>query len=134
MPDELGSWMGRTLDDARATESIRIAEGWLLAETRLDPWPEGWPTAGATVPEDLRSWCMELAALSYVNNPKSVTSRQTGAVITQWSLDDQAKRMQILAAARTRYNKIGRPQGSFPVANEWPDPANPYGRGDWWYR
>lgn len=124
-PADLGTWMGRTLDDARATASIRISEGWLLAETRMDPWPT--TDLGDIIPEDLRSWCLELSALCYVNNPKSMTQRQVGGVVTAWEPTEMAKRAAILSAARARYNTMNMPQGSFPCPERWPDPAYPWG-------
>lgn len=117
--------MGKTLDDTRATEAIRVAEGWLLSATRIDPWPS--TDLGDTIPEDLRAWCMELSALCYVNNPKSTTQRQTGGVVTAWEPTELAKREAILSAARARYNMINQPSGSFPPAQCWPDPAYPWG-------
>jgi len=117
----LGDWMGQTLDTARATQSVAIAEGWLQSATRLDPWPQD---AGST-PADLSAWCMELSALTYVNNPRTAISRTTGGVATQWAADAQARREQILAAARARYDTSRAPQGSFPCAEGWPDPAGP---------
>lgn len=119
---DLGAWMGRDLDENRATASVRLAEGWLLAATRLDPWPD-LNTAG----EDLRAWVMELAALAYLNNPREVTQRQTGGVLTAWTGDALMRREAILHAARARYNRHGLPQASSPDVNIWPDPALPWG-------
>lgn len=129
--NDLAAWMGKTLDPARADGAIRIAEGWLLSATRLDPWPVYQVDV---IPEDLRAWDLELSALTYVNNPKSMTQRQVGYVISQWAPDEQARRTQILDAARARYNTTALPRGSFPAANPWPDEAKPWGSGEIWYR
>lgn len=121
---DLGEWMQKTLDPDRATQAIRIAEGWLLSATRMDPWPDS-----SNVPEDLWAWDMELSALCYKNNPGSVTQRQVGGILTQWAPDDQARRQQILDAAKARYNQTGLPRGKFPCARRWPDEARPWGVG-----
>lgn len=137
-PSDLGDWMfgvNRTakFDETRAAQSIRIAEGWLLSATRMDPWPD--LTQGAdTIPDDLAAWDLELSALCYVNNPKTATQRQVGAIITQWAPDAQAKRQQILGAAKARYNQTGLPRGSFPPAKCWPDEARSWGVGEVWFR
>lgn len=118
-PDDLGDWMKPVnVDAVRATQAIRIAEGWLLSATRLDPWPDK-----VTAAEDLRSWVMELAALCYVNNPSTLTQRQVGGVITSWAPDAQARRQQIIDAARSQYNTRMQPKSSFPCAQRWPDEA-----------
>lgn len=122
---DLDGWMGKTLDPDRSSQAIRIAEGWLLSATRIDPWPQ-YPVD--VIPEDLRAWTMELSALCYVNNPKSAIERQVGGIITRWAPDDQAKCQQILAAAKARYNQIGMPKGSFPCAQKWPDEATDWPR------
>lgn len=131
-PDDLGSWMGKTLDSDRATQAIRIAEGWLLSATRMDPWPS---LPQDTIPGDLAAWCLELSALAYVNNPKSMIQGQVeNTALLQWEPDGQARRQAILDAARARYNTVALPRGSFPRAQCWPDEARPRGTREAWYR
>jgi len=133
LPSDLGGWFGgRTVIDVnRATTAIRMAEGWLQSATRIDPWPPN------PVPEDVRAWLLELAALAYVNNPRQMTQRQTGGVITMWAPDAQSRRAEILDAARSRYNRAGMPSTvPQPVSplTMWPDPALPWGYGVGYYR
>jgi len=134
LPSDLGDWFGsRTVIDVnRATTAIRMAEGWLQSATRITPWPPPSP-----VPGDIQAWLLELAALAYVNNPRQMTQRQTGGVITMWEPDAHARRAEILDAARSRYNRVGMPSAvPQPVSplTMWPDPALPWGYGVGYYR
>ena len=129
-PDDLGAWMGVTVDDGRAAQSIQISDGWLSSETRLDPWP----SLPGEIPQDLTGWCLELSALAYVNNPKSmIQATVENTVLFQWAPDDLERRQAILDAARARYNTLALPRGSFPRAQRWPDEARPWGVREAWY-
>lgn len=131
-PSDLGQWFGGrvVVDVPRAETALRMASGWLQSATRISPWP-------GDVPEDLWAWCLELAALAYVNNPRQVTQRQTGGVITAWEPDARARRAEILDAARSRYNLSGMPasvpQPTSPLV-AWPDPSLPWGYNVGYYR
>lgn len=105
------------LDTGSATEARRIAQAWLGSATRLTEWP-------TPVPEDLRAWAIELAALIY-DNPSWLESETVEGSSTRWAL---SRRAEILAEARARYGTPGvaGPLGSFPDPVAWPDPAPGY--------
>jgi hypothetical protein len=123
---ELGNFLHQPVNVAPAMVAIRMADAWLSSVcSGMPPWPD-------PVPEDLWSWALELAAMAY-SNPTGMTSRTTDEDSRTW---DMARRREILNAAAQRYgdgsgsaNSSGAPQGSFPVALDWPDPpVIPVGR------
>lgn len=105
------------INEASAVQSIRMAEGWLQAATRMTSWPPD-PT-----PEDVRAWAMELAMMTYAD-PQAMTSLvgESGH-----SLVRLQRRQEILDAAHRVYAGEGRPQGSFPCPAWYPDPSLPRG-------
>lgn len=113
--DDLAATLQAELDEAAAEEARRKAQAWLGSATRLTVWP-------TPIPEDLRAWALELAALAY-DNPSPLLSERVGEVQTApyW-----ARRAEILAEARTVYGLAavnGSPVGVFPAAEPWPDPV-----------
>lgn len=118
----LANKLQRDLDTASATEARRIATSWLASATLLTEWP-------TPIPEDLRTWGLELASLVY-DNPGWVEVEQIGDVTTTYNVGhlvgQNSRRAEILAEARTKYGigeMAGRPTGCFPEPECWPDPA-----------
>jgi len=111
----LANKLQRDLDTASAEEARRIAQAWLGSATALTVWP-------TPVPEDLRAWALELAALVY-DNPAWLVSEQVADTATTWFL---ARRNEILSEARQAYGTggaaSGRAVGCFPDPACLPDP------------
>lgn len=115
---QLGAFLQRNVKVESALEAIRVAEGWLRSVTRIEPWPD---EGRGGVPEDLRTWAMELSAIKY-SNPEGLATLTVKDVTRGWRLLDRA---EILAAAAARYGDAtatgpGTPLGSFPPP-WWPD-------------
>jgi hypothetical protein len=107
------------VDTGSAIEARRIAQAWLGTATQLTVWP-------SPIPEDLRTWALELAALVY-DNPSWLEQEQVGDVVSRWALN---RRAEILTEARRTYATgaaTGSGLGSFPDPDPWPDPVdNPF--------
>lgn len=101
--DDLASWLQRDLDTATATRARRAASGWLRSATGFDEWP-------STIPDDLWTWAVELAALAYTN-PELLATETTGANSATW---ERGRRDDILRAAKAAYSGSGKPLYSFP--------------------
>jgi hypothetical protein len=111
---DLANKLQADLDTASAEEARRTAQSWLASATLLTEWP-------TPIPENLRTWALELAGLVY-DNPAWLTTEHVGGTITTWALE---RRAEILAEARTVYGVgvlAGHPTGSFPDPECWPDP------------
>lgn len=116
-PADLGELLRQpNINDASAVQAIRLAEGWLMAATRVTPWPPD------PAPEDLRGWAMELAVMAYTD-PQAMTTTSG----ERDSLVQLQRRQEILDAAHRVYAGEGRPSGSFPPPAAYPDPALPRG-------
>lgn len=102
--DEFASYIQQDVDTSTATVVRRVASGWLMSATGLTTWPS--PT-----PDDLWTWALELAAISYRNPAGDVTSE---AVDDYTVMSDRARRKEILEAARTGYGGATTPQYAFP--------------------
>jgi hypothetical protein len=103
------------LDAASADEARRKAQAWLASATSLTAWP-------TPIPEDLRAWAIELAALAYDNPSMLESETLDGGATVRWALN---RRTEILDNARARYGSgaiAGRPEGNFPAALDDPDP------------
>jgi hypothetical protein len=128
---DLAATLQADLDTASATEARRKASAWLASATYLTAWP-------TPVPENLRAWAIELAAMAY-DNPSNLNSESyADGTSTNWAI---ARRAEILAEARTHYPKAGggnKPQGAFPQSSFYPDPVEtdlfPFGTGRWYVR
>lgn len=105
-----------TAEDAAAAE--KLAWGWLkpVLGITTDTRPD-------VVTAELFAWAVELGAIAY-ENPSGLSLYQLGEERSQFSAE---RRQEILetAAAGGKVNSSGvaRPQGSFPAAECWPDPA-----------
>jgi hypothetical protein len=114
----LGHKLQAQIDTGSAIEARRIAQAWLASATRLTEWP-------TPIPEDLRAWALELAALVY-DNPSWLEMEQVEGNISRWAL---SRRNEILREARERYGAaagIFGPLYAFPEVSAWPDPVQPY--------
>lgn len=92
-------------DTDAATIARRRASGWLMGPTGLTTWP-------ATIPDNLWTWAIELAAIAY-RNPAAASSESIDDHQVSW--DDRQRRAEILEEARSAYGAAS-PQYSFP---EW---------------
>lgn len=111
--EDLELYLQRKVRPGTGDIAIRVAEGWLRSATRLDPWP--FP-----VPEDLFSWCIELAAIAH-SRPDAVAEVEVGPTSRVWELP---RRAEILAAAAARYGAAGRgPRFAFPLPVRYPTPS-----------
>jgi hypothetical protein len=93
-----------------------LAGTWLRSATGLASFPD-------PLPDDLHGWALELAAIAY-------DSRELGATVSPLVHQvNAARRREILAEAGRAYGPggagTGGPQGSFPAACAYPDPAYP---------
>lgn len=112
-PTDLGEFLRQpSINQASAVQSIRMAEGWLAAATRITPWPPD------PAPEDVRAWAMELAVMCYADPVAMTTMSGEGDSAVRLQ-----RRQEVLAAAHRMYSGEGRPSGSFPVESCWPEPA-----------
>ena len=101
---DLPSWLQvPEVDTETATRVRRAVNGWLQDATGLTTWP-------SPVPDDLWGWAIELAGMVY-DNPTAQLVASSGGVTDTY---DRARRADILAAARRKYNTSGQPQYSFP--------------------
>lgn len=92
------------VDNETVTRVRRIASGWLMSATGATSWP-------VTIPDDLWSWAIELAAIAYYN-PSGLSSESLDDHNVQYSAE---RRKEILTAARTSYNSGSTsPQYNFP--------------------
>ncbi len=109
--EDLELFLQRNVKLDTAEVAIRVAEGWLRSATRIaGDWP--YP-----VPEDLFSWCIELAALAY-DNPTGLSDLTVGPVARTWAV---TRRAEILTAAAGRYgSSAAGPSGSFPPPTPYP--------------
>lgn len=108
---ELASLLQRDVQAGGAYAAEEVAATWLRSATGLPDFPD-------PLPDDLHGWGLELAALVY----NSFTP--TGGAV---SPVDAAAKARILAAAGRVYGPAGAgtggPQGCFPAARCYPDPA-----------
>lgn len=105
------------VSEASAVIAERVVVGWLKAagvDVTVDP-----------VPEEVFSWAVELGAIAH-ENPSGLSESELGDARDVFSAE---RRREILAdaAAAPASSGLGRPQGSFPSAACWPDPAERYG-------
>lgn len=109
-PGQLATYLQMPVRADSEDMAIRVAEGWLRgACTALASWP-------TPVPDDLWSWAIELAAMVYTN-PEGLATRTVNEDTHMWII---SRRAEILKAAGSRYGGA-QPQGSFPLALDWPD-------------
>jgi hypothetical protein len=110
-PIELASLLQRDVQSGGAYAAEEIAATWLRSATGLPTFPD-------PLPDDLHAWGLELAALIY--NSFTPTDGRTSPV-------DPAAKARILTAAGQAYGPTGAgsggPQGCFPTALSYPDPA-----------
>lgn len=108
-PEELGTHLQQAVNTAPATQAIEGATALLRAAAgfTVDPNP---------VPVDIRTWTLELAAMTY-ENPAGRDSEEVGDVVSSWSI---RRRREILDEAARRYNPTAGPMFSFPAAPAWP--------------
>lgn len=110
-PGQLGTYLQLPTRADSEAMAIAVAEGWLAgACTSLPTWPD-------PPPPGLWAWAIELAAMVY-SNPEGLATRTVGVDTHMWII---SRRAEILKAARSRYGGA-QPQGSFPLALDWPDP------------
>lgn len=111
---DLKNLIGREVTQAAAEMAERIVWGWLSPVLNLDDRPD-------PVPDAVFSWAVELGAI-VVENPAGLEYYQLG----QERLGFRSERRdEILAQAADGgvSGSGGRPQGCFPPACGWPDPA-----------
>jgi hypothetical protein len=116
--DDLGSWLGSSVDPGRGEVVERVVWGWLrpiLLEGAERP---------ADVSPELFSWALELGAIAY-ENPAGLSSKQFGDVAEAYGGE---RRDEILEAVAGSSIGIGalpgssvHPRGSFPSARPYPD-------------
>ena len=111
---DLKNLTGREVTQAQAETAERIVWGWLSPVLNLTDRPD-------PVPDAVFSWAVELGAIA-VENPAGLESYQLGQERFGYSAE---RRREILAEAADGGvpGSGGRPQGSFPPACGWPDPA-----------
>lgn len=112
--DDLTGWLGRTVTASRAAAVERVVWGWLKLALGLSDRPE-------PVPAEVFSWAVELGAIAH-ENPSGLSSEQLGPAQRAFSAE---RRAEILAAAEFGGSSATglQPQGSFPPAPRYPDPA-----------
>jgi hypothetical protein len=104
--------LGREISNDKAEHAERIVWGWLKGPLGLTDRPD--PT-----PDEIFSWAVELGSI-YIRNPSGLSSHQLGPAQQAFSSD---RRNEILAGASGVATSSLRPQGSFPDALRYPDPA-----------
>jgi hypothetical protein len=111
---DLGEWLGRTVGNGKATMVERVVWGWLKpvlgAETRPDP-----------VPAEVFSWAVELGAIAH-ENPAGLSSKELGPGKAAFSAERRAEILRDADAYGGGTSALS-PQGSFPPAPVYPDPA-----------
>jgi len=106
---DLPSWLQvPSVDTETATRVRRYASGWLKNATQLTPWPPD------PVPDDIWAWAIELAGIAF-RNPSGAASQSIDDYNVSY---DAARRVDILAAAKTAYGGSSLPRYSFP-APDW---------------
>lgn len=104
---DLPSWLQvPEVDTETATRVRRYVNGWLQDATGLSEWPN-------PVPDRLWAWAVELAGIVH-ENPTAKWSQTIDDYVSVEDRGAQARRNQILAAARVAYNTTAGPQYSFP--------------------
>jgi len=127
MPDiatveEFASFLQSDLDAATANLLLLdLAEGLIVAEIgEQDPWPAV-----------AKSICLASAARAYVN-PDGLRQDTTGSTTAVFNAPAGVNGVYLTAAELAALNDWvngpggathGKPQGAFPVAYSWPDPA-----------
>lgn len=117
--DELALWMGQQVYVNRAAELDRHATARLLEWSKLEELP------GSSDPgfESFRSWAVELGALWY-DNPTGLVDDRSADTFSRWHPRAREIKAEVEAWAANRASSAGRgrPQGSFPTAQPYPDP------------
>lgn len=104
---DLPSWLQVPgVDTGTATRVRRYVNGWLQDATGLAAWPD-------PIPDRLWAWAIELAGIVH-DNPTAKWSQTIDDFVSVEDRGAQARRNQILTAARAAYNTAGQPQYSFP--------------------
>jgi hypothetical protein len=113
---DLAGWLGETVTDARAATAEKVVWGWLKDILGLDTRP-------IDVPDDLFAWAVELGGIAY-RNPSGAASVKLGSLDVQYSSE---RRDEILEdVAQSAIATAGsQPEGDFPEAWDYPDPADP---------
>lgn len=110
-PAELALHLRISLDLDSMQQALDGATGLLRTAAGLtaDPVP---------LPVNLRTWTLELAAMTY-DNPTGRVSEEAGEVRAGWP---SRRRAEILAEAARTYGagSASTPQFSFPDAQPWP--------------
>jgi hypothetical protein len=116
---DLSDYVQYTVEAAAAVIAERVAWGWLAPVLGLTERPD-------PVPAEVFSWAIELGAIAHETPNGSVTGSTKGAVSDTYGAP---RRQQILAEAAAWSAAQGAtssgPQGAFPAACWWPDPAVP---------
>lgn len=108
-PAELASHLHTAVDTASAQQALDGASALLRPKIRAT-----FPTDPSPVPLDLRTWTLELAAMTY-ENPSGREMEQAGDAITRWR-----SRREILDEASSEYGTSSAPLGAFPDPAPWP--------------
>lgn len=116
---ELGLLLDVTVDTARATLLLDLAKGLITAEIGDQiPWPAVAKSVG-----------LAAAARPY-RNPDSLLRDTVGGTMQIYNAEEMGVYLTDSEVARLRRwlngpggSITGRPQGSFPAARAWPDPA-----------
>ncbi|MFT4081184.1 MAG: hypothetical protein QM638_01230 [Nocardioides sp.] len=111
--DDLTSWLHKPVTEADATVAERVVWGWLKPILKLDERPD-------PVPDELFGWAIELGGIAH-ENPGGFTTNTSGPFSVQF---DAARRTAILEEVAQSVG-AGKPTGSFPPPQRFPDPALP---------
>ena len=116
-PSELADYLQYPVDQSAGVMAERVVAGWFADAS-------GGTQIPAQLPPQLFSWAIELGAIAH-ENPGALWSETTGDKTSLW---DRARRAEILGfiavwAGGTAPNGVPHPQGSFPKARAYPDPA-----------
>lgn len=113
---DLGAWLRQDVTDEAASVVERVVWGWLRPVLKLTERPD--------VPsEELVAWAIELGAIAYTN-PEGLAEYR---LEEEWSHYSGERRDEILALAGSGgtavQGAVAAPQGRFPAARRYPDPA-----------
>lgn len=112
---DLSEWLGKTVSPDRAVLVERVVWGWVKAVLGSDERPD-------PVPEELFSAAVELGAIAF-ENPSSLTDRGLGPFSESFPIERRQEILDEIARTLGPAGLADAPQGEFPDALAYPDPA-----------
>lgn len=121
-PEDLAQWMGIQVSRSRAQFLEQQVSARFLDKVELDAWP-------TPAPPVVKSWAVEYAALHY-ENPTALSDDRAGETFQRWNprAREIIIELQAWGAKRAPVVSTGGPQGQFPPARAYPDPADGFPR------